>query len=128
MHQSDYLGDLAAERARIHDQSAADGAGNSFAEFEPLESAIDHGLDQGSECGSGARHHFDSVVIELNFFETVAEPHNQAAHPAIAYQQVSPRAETERRNSRAVRGALRVHQLGFLLNRYKQIRRPADLK
>src|SRR5271154_1967418 len=37
MHQRDHLCDLAAERAGVHHQAAADRAGNTFAEFEPLK-------------------------------------------------------------------------------------------
>jgi hypothetical protein len=128
MHQRYDFGNFAAERAGIHDQPAADSAGDTFAEFEPLEAPIDNGLDQGSERGGGTRDNFDAISIEIYFFETVAETQHQAAHPAIAYQQVGARAEAEARNAGAICGGLGVHQLGFVFDINKQIRRPADLK
>jgi hypothetical protein len=109
-------------------KTAADSAGDSFAEFETLETSIDDALDQGSERGGGARDNFDAVAIELYFFEAVAESQHEAAHPAIAYQQVGARAEAEARDSGAISGGLGVHQLGFVFDVNKQIRGPADSK
>src|SRR6202023_647457 len=128
MHQRHDFGNFAAERAGVHDQAAADGAGDSFAEFEPLEAAIDNGLDQGSERGRGARDNFDAVAIENYFFETIAKTQHKTAHPAIAYKQVGSRAKAKARYFSAISGGLRVHQLGFVFDINKQIRRPANLK
>src|SRR5271156_6399384 len=74
MHESDNLGNLAAERTRIHHQSAADRAGNAFAEFEPLKTAIDYFLHQRPERGGRASDY--SRVVDSYFCETVTEPHD----------------------------------------------------
>src|SRR5205807_7441958 len=116
VHEGHDFGNIAAERALIHYKSAADSAGNTFAEFETLETASDDGLDQGSERGGGACDHFDAVSIEIYFFETIAETQHEPAHPAVAYQQVCTCAEAEASNTGAIRGGLRVHQFGFIFD------------
>ena len=126
VHKSNDLRDFAAERARVHHQSAADSAGNAFAEFEPLKTPIDNCLDQGTErCASACD---DFGVINFYLSEPVAESHHQPAHPAIAHEQIRPSAEAEARHARAIRGGLRMHQFGFVLDVDKQIRRSADSK
>ncbi len=56
MHQRHDAGDLAAEGAGVHHQSAADGAGNSLSEFESFETVLDDGLlDQRAEIHARRR-------------------------------------------------------------------------
>src|SRR5438552_18037219 len=128
MDERDDFGNFAAERASIHDESAADSTGDSFAEFEPLKAPIDDGLDQGSERSCSSRDNFDAVAFELYFFEAVAETEHKTAHTAIADEQVGASSEAEARNSGPIGGGFRVHQLGFVFDVDKQIRGPADSK
>src|SRR5258705_11586291 len=95
MHQGDDFGNFAAERAGIHDQPAADSAGDTFAEFEPLEAPIDNVLDQGSERGGGTRDNFDAITIELYFFKTSPKTRTRTRHPGTAMKKVvaTPRQE-----------------------------------
>jgi hypothetical protein len=98
----------------------------TFAEFEPLKTLIDDRLDQGAERGSSARDDFR--VVNFYFAEAIAKPHDQPAHPAIAHQQIGPRAEAQARRASAIRRRLRVHQLGFVLDGDEQVRGPANAK
>ena len=86
MDESHDARDLATERAGIHHQAAADGAGNSFAEFETLESALDDSFDQLAEIDARARGNFH--IVDGDLVEALAEPNHQAANAAIADQQV----------------------------------------
>ena len=126
MNEGDDSSDLAAERARIHHQPTADGTGNSFAKFETLEATLNHGFDQRAEIDARARDNFH--IIDRNLIEAVAEPNHQTSNPAIADQQVGPMTEAKSRHAGATRRGLGAHQLGFVLDGDKQVRRAADSK
>src|SRR6202041_2744038 len=98
----------------------------TFTEFEPLKTPIDDCLDQGTERGASSCNDFR--VVNFYFSEAIAEPHHQPAHPAIAHEQIRSRAEAEARHARAIRGSLRVHQLGFILDIDEQVRGSSDPK
>src|SRR5208282_13462 len=126
MNEGHHPRDLAAERAGIHHQSAADGAGNSFAEFEAREPARDHRFDQLAEIDARTRGNFD--IVDRNFVEALAQPDHQASNAAIADQQVGAMTEAKSRYAGAMRRALRAHQFGFAFDIDEQIRRTADPK
>ena len=65
MDESHHSGDFAAERAGVHHQAAADGAGNAFAEFEALEAALDNRFNQRAEIHARARGDFR--IVDRNF-------------------------------------------------------------
>ena len=93
--------------AGVHDQAAADRAGNSLAEFETGQPARDHFLDQRSERnpGSGANLQF----VDPDKVEAFAEPHDQAPDAQIADQQIGPCAEAEGGNVVAIGQRHRGH-------------------
>src|SRR5271154_2036812 len=126
MHQRDHLRDLAAERTRVHHQSAPNRAWNSFAEFEPLKTSLNHRLHQGPKRSTCAGN--DARAVNFYLPEAIPESHHQPAHAPIADEQVGSRAEAEARHTRAICRRLRMHQLAFILDCNEQIGRPANPK
>ena len=77
---------LAAIRACVHAQGAADGAGNAAQEFEPAE-ALGAGGKRDVEIessGSG----FENLPLRRNRGERPAQADDHTRHAAVAHQEV----------------------------------------
>jgi hypothetical protein len=126
MHQRHYPRHLTAERTRIHHQAAANGTGNAFAKLESRQSAIDDGLDHRAKLHRSADRRFH--IVDDHAAEAFAELDHQAAHAAVAHQQIGSGAETHRRNFATMRRRHRGHQLTVALDHYEKIGRTANPK
>lgn len=90
-----HVGGLAAMRAGIHAQRAADRARDAAVEGEPVETGLGGRLGEAHVGNRGA--HGQRVAVDRDAAERLAaEPDHHARHPAVADDQV--RAETDDRD------------------------------
>ena len=118
---------LAAERARVHHQPAADRPGNPFAKFESRQPVLDRRLAPSRRIALLPRH---SVHDHRSSYaaKPLAELDHQPAHAAIAHQEIGSGAEAESREFRGDAPPPSRPSIRLALHRDKQIGRTADLK
>jgi hypothetical protein len=126
VHRPHHPCDFAAERARVHHQSAADTARDALAELKPHKSVLDRLVDQHAELCGRSRTHLQ--LIELQPRKANAQVNHQPAHAAIADQQIGAGTETERRHPLAPRCRHRGTQLVLVFDREQHVGRTADPK
>ena len=120
----DTIPGLAAVRARIHGQRAADGPGNTREEFRRTEPPADALLRELRARHSGARPYGESVLL-LERAKDLGCRDNDAAQTALAHQQIAAHTEPE---DRRVFVELPQELLQVLDARRHEVivRRPAD--
>ena len=121
-----HLPGLAAVRAGVHAQRAADRSRYAAIEGEAGDARIRRGT---RELGIGhdgpTRRRCPGSIFDLR--ETATETHDHPRHAAIAHQQI--RAEPDHHHRDLVRQACEeIGKIGLVRRREQHLRRPADAK